>query len=142
MKMLNTLEVAAKQLGPDLAELGPAGLRESLREGLEILLRLLYPVVPHITDHLWFNLGYGVARGAILNAQWPVVDEAALSRDLVELMLQINGKLRGSLSVAATASQEEITAAALSHDSIAKFGEGRPIKKTIVVPGRLVNVVV
>jgi len=142
MKMLNTLEIAAKQLGPDLAELGPAGLRESLREGLEILLRLLYPVVPHITDHLWFNLGYGVARGAILNAQWPVVDEAALSRDLVELMLQINGKLRGSLSVAATASQEEITAAALSHDSIAKFGEGRPIKKTIVVPGRLVNVVV
>jgi leucyl-tRNA synthetase len=142
MKMLNTLEAAAKQLEPDLSKPSPAGLGESLREGLGILLRLLYPVVPHITDHLWVSLGFGAAKGAILNAQWPAVDEDALARDLVELMLQINGKLRGSVSVAATASQEEITAAALSHDSLAKFGEGRPIKKTIVVPGRLVNIVV
>ena len=142
MKMLNTIEAAAKQLEPDLSKPSPAGLRESLREGLGILLRLLYPVVPHITDHLWVSLEFGAAKGAILNAQWPAVDEAALARDLVELMLQINGKLRGSVSVAATASQEEITAAALSHDSLAKVGEGRPIKKTIVVHGRLVNIVV
>jgi leucyl-tRNA synthetase len=99
-------------------------------------------VVPHITDRLWTELGYGSSAGAILNAPWPVVDASALTRETIDLMLQINGKLRGSLSIAASASQEEITAAALSHESLAKFGEGRPVKKAIVVPGRLVNIVV
>jgi leucyl-tRNA synthetase len=146
MKMLNALEAAAKPLDIESSassiQEDQAGLHRAIHEGLGILLRLLYPVVPHITDQLWSDLGYGSAPGAILNAPWPSVDEGALSTDLVELMLQVNGKLRGSLSVAASASQEEIALAARAHESIAKFGEGRPIKKTIVVPGRLVNVVV
>ena len=142
MKMLNTLEAAAKggHEGPaiDLSR----DLKESLHEGLSILLRLLYPVVPHITDRLWTDLGFGAHAGAILNAPWPEVDSTALTRETIDLMLQINGKLRGSLTVATQASQEEIIAAALAHESFARFGEGRPAKKTVVVPGRLVNIVV
>jgi leucyl-tRNA synthetase len=142
MKMLNTLEAAAK--GGHEGAVGDLSqdLKESLHEGLSILLRLLYPVVPHITDRLWTDLGYGACAGAILNAPWPEVDTAALTRETIDLMLQINGKLRGSLTVAAQASQEEIVSAALTHESFERFGEGRPAKKTVVVPGRLVNIVV
>ena len=142
MKMLNTLEAAAKGGHEGAASDLSRDLRESLHEGLSILLRLLYPVVPHITDRLWTDLGFGAHAGAILNAPWPEVDSTALTRETIDLMLQINGKLRGSLTVATQASQEEIIAAALAHESFARFGEGRPAKKTVVVPGRLVNIVV
>ena len=142
MKMLNTLEAAAKGGHEGAASDLSRDLKESLHEGLSILLRLLYPVVPHITDRLWTDLGFGASAGAILNAPWPEVDSTALTRETIDLMLQINGKLRGSLTVATQASQEEIITAALAHESFARFGEGRPAKKTVVVPGRLVNIVV
>ena len=135
MKMLNTLEDAAKtDLTPDL--------QLALTEGLSILLRLLYPVVPHIGWALWRDLGYANAHGDMLNAPWPAVDESALVRDSIELVLQINGKVRGAVNVAATAGQQEIQEAALATEAFAKFSEGKPAKKVIVVPGRLVNIVV
>jgi leucyl-tRNA synthetase len=135
MKMLNTLEDAAK------AEPN-ADRNLALTEGLSILLRALYPVVPHIGWTLWKELGFAVKHGDMLDAPWPEVDAKALVRDAIELVLQVNGKVRGSVSVQANASQEEIQAAALATEAFVKFAEGKPAKKVIVVAGRLVNIVV
>ncbi len=135
MKLLNTLESA------DLADVPQANADAAITESLSILLRLLYPVVPHVTWHLWRELGYARAHGDLLDTAWPTVDEAALQLDEVELVLQVNGKLRGSLQVAASAGKEVIEAQAREHEAVARFLEGRPVKRVIVVPGKLVNVV-
>jgi leucyl-tRNA synthetase len=133
MKLLNALEAHA----------GGAGVQPAaLREGLGILLRVLYPVCPHTTWTLWNELGYGAEHANLLDAPWPLVDEAALAQDEIELMLQINGKLRGSFRVAAKADKAHIEAAALATPEFKKHAEGRSAKKVIVVPGRLVNIVV
>ncbi|MED5621526.1 leucine--tRNA ligase [Ideonella sp. BN130291] len=129
MKMLNELERSA----------APA---VTLREGFGILLRTLYPACPHITHALWQELGFAGELGDILDAPWPQVDEAALVQDEIELVLQVNGKLRGAIHVPAAADKAAIEAAALASPDFAKFAEGKPPKKVIVVPGRLVNVVV
>ena len=133
MKLLNALE------GADAAAVGMAA---ALREGFGTLLRVLYPATPHIAHALWSELGYAVEHGDLLDAPWPQVDEAALVQDTIELMLQVNGKLRGAVQVAAGADKAVIEAAALASADFAKFSEGKPAKKVIVVPGRLVNVVV
>ena len=107
-----------------------------------MLLRLLYPVVPHITTRLWKDLGLQAAYGCELAyAPWPKVDESALVREELELMIQVNGKLRGSLRISALATEEAIKQAAINSEAFQKFSEGRPLKKAIVVPGRLVNLV-
>jgi leucyl-tRNA synthetase len=131
MKMLNALEAAAASAGPG-----------TLKEGFGILLRVLYPACPHIGWQLWRELGYEAAHGDLLDAPWPTADEAALVQDEIELVLQISGKLRGALRVPAAADRAAIEAAALASAEFAKFSEGKPAKKVIVVPGRLVNVVV
>ena len=133
MKLLNALE-----------SFEPAGdgAGAAMREGFGILLRALYPACPHITHVLWQQLGYAAELGDLLDAPWPQVDEAALVLDEIELVLQVNGKLRGSLKVPATADKAAIEAAALASPEFARFGEGKPAKKVVVVPGRLVNVVV
>ncbi|MDB5818567.1 MAG: leuS, partial [Rhizobacter sp.] len=113
----------------------------ALRVGFGILLRALYPACPHLTDALWLELGYDKALGELLDAPWPQVDEAALVQDEIELMLQVNGKLRGSITVPAAADKAAIEATALAHAECIRFMEGKPAKKVIVVPGRLVNVV-
>ena len=134
MKMLNAIE------GAKLAE-SPAS-DTVFAESLSILIRALYPVVPHITHALWVELGFAARDGDLLDAGWPTVDESALQQDRIELVLQINGKVRGSVSVDATADRAAIEAAALACDIFLRHAEGRPAKKVIVVPGRLVNVVV
>jgi leucyl-tRNA synthetase len=98
-------------------------------------------VCPHITHGLWQELGYAAQVGRLLDAPWPAVDEAALVQDELELVLQVNGKLRGSLTVPASADKAAIEALAQTSPAVARFTEGRPIKKVVVVPGRLVNVV-
>ena len=113
-----------------------------LREGFGILLRALYPACPHITWTLWQDLGYAKGLGDLLDAPWPQVDEAALVQDEVELVLQVNGKTRGAITVAAGADKAAIEAAAVASPDFARFSEGKTAKKVIVVPGRLVNVVV
>jgi leucyl-tRNA synthetase len=133
MKMLNALESAAL---PDTPIAHCA-----LAETLSILLRVLYPVVPHITWQLWRDLGYDQAHGDLLDAPWPAVDEAALIADEIELMLQVNGKLRGAIKVAHGAPKQDIEQAAAQHEAAIRFLEGRPAKRVIVVPGKLVNVV-
>jgi leucyl-tRNA synthetase len=127
MKMLNALEKA--RASADRAVLG---------EGMSILLRLLSPITPHIAQTLWKELGYG---DDILAASWPEVDEAALEQDEIELMIQVNGKLRGSLRVAKDADKATIEQLALASEVVQKQLAGAAAKKIIVVPGRLVNVV-
>jgi leucyl-tRNA synthetase len=113
-----------------------------LREGFGILLRALYPACPHSTWVLWQELGYAKQHGDLLDAPWPEPDEAALVRDEIELMLQVNGKLRGAIRVPAGADKAAIEALALKSPDLHKFAQGMAIKKVIVVAGRLVNVVV
>ncbi len=112
------------------------------REGLSILLRVLYPVAPHVTWHLWDALGYAAADGPLLDAPWPEVDPAALVQDEIELVLQVNGKVRGKLVVPAGADRIAIETAAHAAPEVARHAGGGPVRKVIVVPGRLVNVVV
>ena len=130
MKLLNALE-GFKGDAPSV-----------MREGFGILLRTLYPACPHTTWSLWRELGYADAYGDLLDAPWPLVDEAALVQSEIELMLQVNGKLRGSIRVAADAGKHTIEHAALLSPDFIKFSEGKRPKKVIVVPGRLVNVVI
>jgi len=133
MKLLNALEAHAG---------GDAVAPAALREGTGILLRVLYPVCPHTTWALWTELGFAGEHGGLLDAPWPAVDEAALVQAEVELVLQINGKLRGSMRVPAGADRQAIEKAALSTPEFAKFAEGREVKRVVVIPGRLVNIVV
>jgi leucyl-tRNA synthetase len=144
MKMLNAIEDAAPgETAADAAVHQTAAADAAvLAEAFGILLRTLYPAAPHITHALWQALGLQAVRGEIIDAPWPRVDEAALVQDEIELVLQIGGKLRGAIRVPAGADRATIEAAALAAPEFARFGEGRPAKKVVVVPGRLVNVVV
>ena len=133
MKMLNTLEEV------------PAGAPDGVllfREGLSVLLRVLYPVVPHIAWTLWRDLDFVREYGDLIDAPWPAVDAEALKQDEIELVLQVNGKLRGKLVVPAAANKTAIEDAAKASPEVAKHSNGAPVKKVVVVPGRLVNVVV
>jgi leucyl-tRNA synthetase len=133
MKMLNTLESSKLAEGAE----GDA----VIAEGLSIFLRMLNPVAPHITHALWQELGYAKVHGDILDVQWPQVDPAALEQSEIELMIQVNGKLRGKVRVPKEADKAAIEAAALASEDAQKFIEGTP-KKIIVVPGKLINIVV
>ena len=134
MKMINALE--------SFKALDSAGAQVALIEGFGILLRCLYPATPHLAHTLWAELGYAAQLGDMLDTPWPKVDESALEQDEIELMLQINGKLRGAVVVPSGASKEQIESLALACDTFVNFAAGAPAKKVIVVPGRLVNVVI
>jgi len=132
MKMLNMLESGAV-LG--VAEKSRANLQ---REAMSILLRVLFPIVPHISHTLWVELGFA---GELQDAQWPEVDESALIQDEIELMLQVNGKLRGKFRVAAEADRDAIEKVAIANPDAQRHVAGKTIRKVVVVPGRLVNIV-
>jgi len=134
MKMINALE--------DFKAMDSAGAQVALIEGFGILLRCLYPATPHIAHSLWTGLGYAGALGDLLDAPWPQVDAGALVQDEIELMLQVNGKLRGSIHVPAQADKAEIERIALASEAFVAQAAGAHPKRVIVVPGRLVNVVV
>ena len=134
MKLLNALE--------DFKSDHSDGDNAVVAEGYGILLRVLYPATPHLSHALWHSLDYAVLHGDLLDAPWPSVDEAALKQDEIELMLQINGKLRGAITVPAGASKEAIEQMALQSEVFVKQAAGSAAKKVIVVPGRLVNIVV
>ncbi|MDQ8002418.1 MAG: class I tRNA ligase family protein, partial [Pseudomonadota bacterium] len=135
MKLLNALEGFKPQAGD-------AGDALAAREGFGILLRVLYPATPHLTHQLWHALGYAAEGGELLDAPWPQVDPAALEQDEIELMLQVNGKLRGSLRVPAGADKASIEQLAIACEDFLKHAEGAKPKRVIVVPGRLVNIVI
>ncbi len=144
MKILNALESLRTDLpaNPSLGQLPINGRMVVLAEGVNILVRALYPIAPHITFQLWDKLGFKAALGDIMDAPWPKVDEAALVQNEVQIVVQVNGKLRGQISVRADASRETIEALALADESVAKHTDGKAIKKVIIVPGKLINVVV
>jgi leucyl-tRNA synthetase len=130
MKILNALEALPVKAPGHPFVIG---------EGLGIALRLLSPITPHICDALWRELRF---PGLVIDAPWPEVDDAALVADEIELVLQVNGKLRGSICVRPDAERALIEQAALAHPGVQKYTAGQPIKKIVLVPGKLVNVVV
>jgi leucyl-tRNA synthetase len=109
------------------------------REALEAVVLMLSPMVPHICHELWSVLGH---QTTLIDVPWPTFDEQALVTDLVEVVLQVNGKLRARISVAADADNDSVAALALADPNVQKHIGDKEIRKTIVVPGRLVNIVV
>ncbi|WP_026686274.1 leucine--tRNA ligase [Azovibrio restrictus] len=140
-QQFNTAVAAVMELlnAYDKADLSDTTGRTLAQEILEAVTLMLFPIAPHIGQAAYAELRSG-ADAAL--AAFPKVDQAALVQDKIELMLQVNGKLRGSLQVAAAADKASIEAAALAHEMAVKFMEGKPAKKVVVVPGRLVNIVV
>ena len=109
------------------------------REALEAVVLMLSPMTPHICHALWKELGH---ETALIDRRWPEFDEAALELDMIELVVQVNGKLRGRVAVPADASKDDIEKLAIADDNVQRFVDGQAIRKIIVVPGRLVNIVV
>jgi leucyl-tRNA synthetase len=141
MKLLNTLDELPRLEQADVQGKFPRAEADFavMSEGFSILLRLLSPITPHISQALWKELGYG---DDILFTKWPEVDEEALVQNEIELVVQVNGKLRGSIRIAKDADRAVIEAAALAHADVQKHVAGQSPKKLVVVPGRLVNIVV
>ena len=129
MTLMNVLEKIDQNHADD---------RALLQEGLETVTLLLAPITPHISHTLWQALGHS---DPVIDAQWPQVDESALVQDSLQLVIQVNGKLRGHIEVAASASREEVEAIARANENVLRFTEGLSIRKVIVVPGKLVNIV-
>ena len=137
----NTAIAAVMELCNELGRLdaGKEADRAVLQEGLHTTVRLLVPIVPHICHHLWQQLG---GEGDATYAPWPTVDDSALVRDSIEIVVQVNGKVRARMDVAADADRATLEAAALAQDNAQRFMEGKTVRKVIVVPGKLVNIVV
>jgi leucyl-tRNA synthetase len=142
MKILNALERApgmvAAQCKVDVLDSSIA-VTQTMADGMSILLRLLSPIAPHICHHLWRELEFG---DDILTAPWPEPDALALIADEIELVVQVNGKKRGEVRVPRDADRAAIEKLVLADPGVQKFVAGQTIKKVVVVPGRLVNVVV
>ncbi|WP_449431004.1 leucine--tRNA ligase [Pseudomonas putida] len=129
MTVMNVLEKAPQATAQD---------RALLHEGLEAVTLLLAPITPHISHELWQQLGH---EQAVIDANWPAVDDSALVQDSLVLVVQVNGKLRGQIEMPAAASREEVEAAARNNENVLRFLDGLTIRKVIVVPGKLVNIV-
>lgn len=137
----NTAIAAVMELMNNLAKIQDtdAASRNLMQETLENIVLLLSPIVPHICHELWREL----KPGTELSGQpWPKADDAAMIQDEITLIVQVNGKLRGQITIAKDAGKEAIERAALANEHVQKFIEGQSVKKIIAVPGRLVNIVV
>jgi leucyl-tRNA synthetase len=108
-------------------------------EALEAVVLMLSPIVPHISHALWQELGH---KTPLIDQAWPEVDEAALELDLIEMVVQVNGKLRARISVPTDADKQAVEKLATDDENVQRFVDGNDIRKIIVVPGRLVNIVV
>jgi leucyl-tRNA synthetase len=113
--------------------------RAVVQEALEIVVLVLSPVVPHACHALWRELGHA---GAVVDEHWPQPDAQALERAAVEVVVQVNGKLRGRVTVPVDADEAAVREAALADANVQRFMEGRPVRKFVYVPGKLANVVV
>jgi len=138
MKMVNALHQTPMFEVGNMSQRGHAAI---VFEAVDILTRLLAPIVPHIAHALWRKAGVGDTE-AVIDAAWPLADSAALVRDVIELVVQVNGKLRARVSVSATAAEQQVRDIALADESVQRHVAGKAIKKVIVVPGKLVNIVV
>ncbi|MGC9457765.1 MAG: class I tRNA ligase family protein, partial [Halothiobacillaceae bacterium] len=146
-QVFNTAVAANMELLNELARFEddtPAG-RAVMQEALEAMVRMLAPIVPHVTHAMWnaLRIHAGETRPTpVIDAAWPEVDESALARDAIALVVQVNGKLRGQIDVPAEADKAAIEEAALADPAVQKFIEDKTVRRIIVVPGRLVNIVV
>jgi leucyl-tRNA synthetase len=113
--------------------------RAVIQEALDMIVRVLSPIVPHICHRLWHVLGH---EASVVDEAWPVVDADALRSDHVQIIVQVNGKLRARLQLPAAAPKDQIEAAALADENVRRFVADKPIRKIIIVPGKLINVVV
>jgi leucyl-tRNA synthetase len=135
----NTAIAAIMELCNDLAKLDDSDQsRAVLDESLRAIVLMLNPIVPHASHALWHALG---GDGDILDAPWPTVDESALTRDSIEIVVQVNGKVRAKMTVAADADKDAVEAAAVEQENVQRFLDGLTVRKVIVVPGKLVNIV-
>jgi leucyl-tRNA synthetase len=138
-QQFNTVVSAGMKIINTLYKLGGTGPDHALlREGFGIVLRLLAPITPHVSHRLWRELGYG---DEILDAEWPQADESALVQDSVQYVVQVNGKVRAKIQVAADKDREGIEQQALSDPNVLKFVGEAKVRKIIVVPNKLVNIV-
>ncbi len=137
----NTAIAAVMELMNSLTKLNDDSekARAVMQEALELVVLMLSPITPHICHHLWQTLGHDEA---IVNVSWPTIDETALKQDKIELMVQVNGKLRAKISVAADAEQKDVEALAFADENVQRFTDGKEVRKVILVPGRLLNIVV
>ncbi len=129
MTLMNVLEKAPQNTPQD---------RALMQEGVETVALLLAPITPHISHELWTQLGH---NEPVIDAGWPAFDAHALVQDSLQLVIQVNGKLRGHIEMPASASREEVEAAARVNENVLRFTDGLTIRKVIVVPGKLVNIV-
>jgi len=130
MELVNALGRSDEQSDP---------ARAVRQEAFELIALMLSPIVPHITHVLWRELGH---EGAVIDARWPKVDDAALRQESLEIVVQVNGKLRGRVTVPVAAGEAEVRELALADENVQRHIAGKAVRKTIVVPGKLVNVVV
>ncbi len=139
LDQLPALEVIAEK-GKDIdaIAINNAEKHSVMAEGVSILLRLLAPIAPHITHHLWRELGFG---DDILDSDWPQPDEDALQQESIQYVIQVNGKVRSKMEVSADADRDTIEAAALEDENARRFIADATVRKIIVVPGKLVNIV-
>jgi leucyl-tRNA synthetase len=140
-RTFNTAIAAVMELLNALAKTDdatPAG-RAVARETLELAVLMLSPIVPHATHVLWRELGH---ERALIDEPWPKPDAAALAQDSVEIVVQVNGRLRGRVAIPVGADEATVRAAALADEAVTRFVADQPVRKFIYVPGKLVNVVV
>ncbi|MEE9344958.1 MAG: leucine--tRNA ligase [Methylococcales bacterium] len=136
MELLNSLSKFLESSTEDASQHQGNAVRQEL---LELVVLMLSPIIPHMSHELWNQLGYSEA---VVNVAWPPVDETALEKDIMELVVQVNGKRRGNIEVAVSASKEEIERVATQNNQIQRFLEGKQIRRVIIVPGRLINIVI
>jgi len=136
----NTAIAAIMELSNELAKLADRNGQNLAveREALQAMVLMLGPIVPHICHTLWSELG---GTGSVMDHPWPELDKSALVRDSIEMVVQVNGKVRARMEVATSADKESIEALALAQDNVQKFLDGNTVRKVIVVPGKLVNIV-
>jgi leucyl-tRNA synthetase len=140
-RMFNTAIAAVRELYHALASSQDrsTGGRAVMQEALELVVLMLSPIVPHAAQAMWRALGHD---SRVVDQRWPQADPAALVQDTIEIVVQVNGKLRARIAVAAGADEAVAREAALADPGVAKFVAGQPVRKLIYVPGKLVNVVV
>ncbi|OIM99828.1 leucine--tRNA ligase [Idiomarina sp. MD25a] len=130
MELLNHLQKAPVETEADRVVMG---------EAIDAMIRMLAPITPHICEHLWEQLGH---QDSLIFADWPNVDDSALVEDEKLIVVQVNGKVRAKLTVAANASEEEVQSLVLADESVQKYTDGKTIRKKIYVPGKIFNIVV
>ena len=137
----NTVVSAVHELANAVSRTGPGNDqdRAAVQEALRSAVLVLSPIAPHITQQLWEALG---EPGLLVAARWPEVDEAALVQDSVELVVQVNGKVRGKITVSRDLDEDALREQALANENVVRFVEGKTVRKVINVPGKLINVVV